>query len=593
MTNRALYKERIKSLTQKVKKEKRLLHLIAFVKLLIFSCLIFFLYQYVADKMAAGAIVALGCLLVFIILSVFDTQRLYRHRLLKELITINKVELNSLDYKFDDLPGGEEYICDKHHYSSDLDLFGKQSLFQFINRTTTMFGKDQLASWLMNTNNSSEEILLRQAAIMELEKRAEWRQVFQGTGKVNQLGNLSAATIEKWVTQPTALHKAVRPLIWGLFALNLMLIIAGSLSLAHFFFPVTISLFNLCFVFFQNKKIMKEHKSLDGFIKAFTLLKKLIDLIEKEDFSSQKLHGFKAQLFNGKKNATKAFKQISRVLDALDQRGNVIVSTFFNALFLRDIHLILSIERWKKEYAGEIPLWMKIIGEIDALNSVANYGFNNNDFVFPLISEHDLISAKELGHPLIKRKTNVKNDFQVEALHQFSIVTGANMAGKSTFLRTLGVNYVLAAMGARVCASAFAFQPLTLFSSMRTGDNLADETSYFHAELLRLKQLIDIARKEAKVFIILDEILKGTNSVDKLTGSRKFITKLLEYPVAGLVATHDLALGELEEEHPRHFHNICFEIDINGNEIHYSYKLQKGISKNMNATLLMKNFQLI
>ena len=224
---------------------------------------------------------------------------------------------------------------------------------------------------------------------------------------------------------------------------------------------------------------------------------------------------------------------------------------------------------------------------------MANYRFNHPAYCLPVICQDRLLDTEEIGHPLLKSERNVTNDFSIRSLHQIAIVTGANMAGKSTFLRTIGVNLILAQSGNVVCSRYFAFQPMTLFTSMRTTDSLSKDTSYFHAELLRLQQLVNIAQQEDKVFIILDEMLKGTNSVDKLNGSLAFLKRILSYPISGLVATPDLALGELAADFPEHFFNVCFEIVHSGSQITYDYKLHPGISSNMNASILLKQMGLI
>ena len=256
------------------------------------------------------------------------------------------------------------------------------------------------------------------------------------------------------------------------------------------------------------------------------------------------------------------------------------------------MHTILDLDKWKEKYSACINQWTTAISQTDALASMANFSFNHPEYTFPVISDNYQLNAEGIGHPLLQNKKCVTNDFAIFREHQMFIVTGANMAGKSTFLRTVGINLVLAQSGNVVRSARFDFHPTALFTSMRTTDNLAKDTSYFHAELLRLKQLVEMAKQE-HVFIILDEMLKGTNSVDKLNGSLAFLRKLLQYPVTGLIATHDLALGELANEYPENFFNVCFEITHQGEEIQYDYKLHKGVSTTMNASILLKQMGLI
>jgi len=318
-----------------------------------------------------------------------------------------------------------------------------------------------------------------------------------------------------------------------------------------------------------------------------------LGLVNEQEFKSKKLLEIKESLFGGNHNALFAFKDASKILNAFDQRSNILITIVLNGLYMRDLFLLIRLDRWKEKYNGHLLGWINSLAEVDTLSSLANFHFNNPEFIYPSIDNNKIISAKGLGHPAIDENVRVCNDFELADNHKIDIITGANMAGKSTFLRTVGINLILAKCGGPVCATSFNFKPVTLFTSMRTTDDLADETSYFHAELLRLKQLIDLANGEEQVFIILDEILKGTNSKDKLNGSKRFLIRLLELPVSGLVATHDLELGKLESEHFEHFRNICFEIDIVGSNINYDYKLKSGVSQNMNATLLMESMGLI
>ncbi len=298
-------------------------------------------------------------------------------------------------------------------------------------------------------------------------------------------------------------------------------------------------------------------------------------------------------MFTPESNSLQALTQLHRIQNSLDQRGNIVIAFILNGLYLKDFHTLLRLDHWRKKYGPDIETWTDVLSEADALISMANYRFNHPAYCLPVICQDRLLDTEEIGHPLLKSERNVTNDFSIRSLHQIAIVTGANMAGKSTFLRTIGVNLILAQSGNVVCSRYFAFQPMTLFTSMRTTDSLSKDTSYFHAELLRLQQLVNIAQQEDKVFIILDEMLKGTNSVDKLNGSLAFLKRILSYPISGLVATHDLALGELADDFPEHFFNVCFEIVHSGSQITYDYKLHPGISSNMNASILLKQMGLI
>jgi DNA mismatch repair ATPase MutS len=259
-----------------------------------------------------------------------------------------------------------------------------------------------------------------------------------------------------------------------------------------------------------------------------------------------------------------------------------------------NLHLLLKVEKWKKQNQENVLNWFEAIATFDAMSSLANFAYNNNQFIYPdLIFDNFGFIAENLGHPLIDAEQRVVNDIKINGWNQFAIITGANMSGKSTFLRTIGANYILAMAGAPVCASKLSFYPIQIHSSIRTSDSLVKHESYFYAELKRLKQIIDELESGKKKLILLDEILKGTNSKDKQAGSIALIEQLLHYKSVGLFATHDLMLGELASRFPGQVNNLCFEIQIENDKMVIDYKLHPGVCKNLNATYLMKNMGIL
>jgi DNA mismatch repair ATPase MutS len=272
----------------------------------------------------------------------------------------------------------------------------------------------------------------------------------------------------------------------------------------------------------------------------------------------------------------------------LDQRFTL-TGILFNLFTFRDIRTSISIERWNRKYGADAEAWFDALARFDALSSLAGYAFNHPGYIYPALADsYFQMSGKALGHPLIRREVCVKNDITIGQYPCFLIITGANMAGKSTYLRTVGVNFLLAELGVPVCADELTVYPAKLFTSLRTSDSLAGNESYFFAELKRLKMIIDCLHRGEKLFIILDEILKGTNSIDKQKGSLALMRQLITHNTRGIIATHDLALGALEQEFPNRIKNYCFEADINGNNLTFSYRLRDGIAQNMNAFFLMK-----
>jgi DNA mismatch repair ATPase MutS len=285
--------------------------------------------------------------------------------------------------------------------------------------------------------------------------------------------------------------------------------------------------------------------------------------------------------------------QLASLLSAFDARMNIMTNLVVNSLLLYDLQCVYRLERWKEENAVSLPAWLDAIRQTEALCSLGTFSFNHSGFAFPDINSDQQLSATAMGHPLLDEKERISNDVHLDRQQSIMIITGANMAGKSTFLRSLGVNVVLALTGAPVCADRFDCPMIEVRSGMRTADSLKENQSYFYAELYRLKSIMDELRKGTPLLILLDEILKGTNSTDKHAGSIALVKQLAEQPCLTLIATHDLGLGELEKVYPGRVANYCFEANIENDQLSFDYKLKRGIARKMNATFLMKKMGII
>ena len=262
---------------------------------------------------------------------------------------------------------------------------------------------------------------------------------------------------------------------------------------------------------------------------------------------------------------------------------------FLNILVLWDIQWVSRLERWKKEHHSNLANWFVSLNEFDALISLSTLAYNKPDWTFPTIHENATLKGIELGHPLIPSKELISNDFMMPTNEHIKLVTGSNMAGKSTFLRTVAINIVLALSGSKVCAKEMSLPHLDVYTSMRTTDALHENTSSFYAELKRLKIILDAVDRKEQVYFLLDEILKGTNSKDRHTGSKALIEQLIKSGGAGIIATHDLELSILESKYDGNLENLCMEVEVNNDELTFDYKLKKGVSKSFNATTLMRN----
>lgn len=507
------------------------------------------------------------------------------------LLKINQAELKALNGNYDDFKDGEEYNSPDHPYTDDLDLFGKNSLFQSLNRASTFIGTDKLASWFLNINRDKKQIHEKQSAIEELSKLVKWRQVFRTCGLLSKEKREDQKDVAKWAKIKPEFNSPIY--IWLLIIIPiitfslLFLSIWGILSERIFLLYVLIIPLGISYKNFKKVNII--HKQLG---KKTDLLKKysaLFNILEDQTFSSDYLKKTLSGLHHNNESPSKVLKKLAKISSAFDNRLNMLIGLVLNVFFLWDLLQSIRLNYWKRKYGKLLPQWFEMISEFDALISLANFHYNHPENNFPIISKNEFfINAQDLGHPMILKNDRIDNDIKFNAWKNFIIITGANMAGKSTFLRTLGVNLILASTGTSVSAKHFEWSPVDIFTSLRTKDSLDKNESYFFAELKRLKKIIDRLNNNQPLFIILDEILKGTNSKDKQRGSMQLIEQLIGLNASGIIATHDLILGELIKTYPENIINKCFEVEIVNDKLVFDYKLKDGISQNMNATFLMK-----
>lgn len=588
------YIAEISKFTETLGSWKRRRNAVTASRLVVFLLLVWTVYGIAALDTRFWLWAGLVALVGFVVLGVADGRVVRKLRYYEELLRCCRTESDYLEGNFGELPEGVEFMDPGHGYAADLDIFGEDSLFRRLNRTATHNGRQLLVGWLLHPCRESAEIRSRQEAAAELAASPDWMLQFRAIGVLGQRGEIGAATVEQWLKEPCLFGSGFWK--WGCYLQNGLTVaawVAGIASWTTYVPAVWLSILQLGIVAMNVKRINRMHGRLGSFIKALSGYTGLVEMVAKGNFRVAMLRGLQGRLTGEGQGALGAFRELNRILGGFDQRANVLVAIVLNGLYMRDIHVAMRLGRWRERYGEKVEEWLGAVAEADALVSLATFRFNHPDYAVPEITDEVILAAQGVGHPFLGSETRVRNDFGVRDLHELYIVTGANMAGKSTFLRTVGVNLVLALMGGPVCAAQFRCRPVGLFTSMRTTDNLTKGTSYFHAELLRLQQLVRLAEAGRPLFIILDEMLKGTNSHDKLNGSLRFLEKLLAYPVCGLVATHDLALGELETRFPARFRNVCFEIGHAGDEIVYDYKLHSGVSRNMNASILLERMGLI
>ena len=499
-------------------------------------------------------------------------------------------ELNGLNYNFSAFDGAPDEINQDHSFTLDLDIYGTDSLFQSINRTVTHPGKAMLIDWLDHPLSDKDSILCRQAAIRELSEKTPLRQEFFVQGMLNKGGADDAGMLTRLSQMPVffANHIFWQLSVWFIPALWL-----GALAgLAAGWLPYQAlgpcALLGAVIAYSKVKQIGRLHHIVNQAERILKSYARLMECIEQARFSSELLLKIRQQLVCGKISSSEAVRQLSAHISILDQRGTF-TAVLLNIFNLREIRAAIAIERWSMTFGTQMESWFDALARFDALSSLAGFAFNHPDYVFPVIVDsYFCMKGRQVGHPLLHRDTCVRNDIQIDRSPSFMIVTGANMAGKSTYLRTVGVNFLLAKIGAPVCAENMEVYPAQLVTSLRTSDSLTGHESYFFAELKRLKMIIDRLQAGEELFIILDEILKGTNSADKQKGSIALMKQLVSHKTCGIIATHDLAVGSLEKEFPEEIGNYCFEADICEDRIVFTYLLRKGIAQNMTASFLMR-----
>lgn len=588
--NKDYYKRKINENALELNKVKSRLRVFPFLKLLFFLMAVFLViavFQWQWDKTICFVSAALS-LVIFSLLYRWDEHYLQKRTYYMALQGVYTDEISFLEGDYTPFDDGGRFINKKHAYSYDLDVFGKNSIYHMINRTVTDEAGSILAEKLNSIPENEDEIVERQKALVELMHKDDFRQQFMAICKgFDEKKNNYKLITEQQGHNSLLTSKIGLVLIYISITITLLTMVLAWMSYLPWSAFITLFMIQLFLPMIFNKVLNKVGADIGFLHKNTRIHADLLQVVYQESFDATENKILKERLFSIY-NSREALKELSVLLKKFDQRYNAYILVLLNGFFLRDLFLLRQFYRWKKNYLHHIEPWISTLAEMEARVSQATYMFNLPEFIQPEITYHPdiLIDTSGLGHPFIPKEKRVDNDMLISK-KQFLIITGANMAGKSTFLRTLGTNYILAVNGMNVCASKFSFTLFNLFSSMRNTDDLSSGTSYFKAELERMRELIRYCRAHQHTLIILDELLKGTNSKDKLDGSVLFLKKMTELPVTGIIATHDLELAKLENELPDLFQNWCFEISLSEEE-QYSYKIQRGISRNLNATYLLQ-----
>jgi len=583
------YQEQINAALIKLAKVKRLALTVSLARLGVFLLILFLAYTFSDSSLILGITVVIGFALFLFLVSLYTNlkqERIY----FEFLIDLNKKELEALAGIFGAFNEGKEYKHHEHSFSEDMDLFGKGSMFQSINRSATVNGEKKLAELL--GSNHIEFIEDKQKAINELAAKALWRQNFRVNAALIET-QVEPQRIVEWLKNFKKQMPSFAAALAFFFPLiSLLFLLLASLSIIEWTLLLIPMMLGLLISGVFLMKVNRINEMASRLASTFQQYSKLLSAVEEEKFESEWLIQQQKKTETEHKKASLIFAEFGKDLNSLDQRKNIFFALFANGFALWDLRFSVKIERWILTNEKMVESCFDGITFFDAYGSLANYAFNHPDFNYPNIvtDQKSTIASTHLGHPLLQKEKRISNNFEINK-DEFFIITGANMAGKSTFLRTVGISIVMANCGLPVCASIFSYSPIKLISSMRSSDALHDDESYFFAELKRLKFIVDEIDLD-RYFIILDEILKGTNSKDKEEGSKKFVQRLVNSKSTGIIATHDLSLCQLENELSQ-IKNHYFDAEIVNNELHFDYTFKNGICKNMNASFLLKKLGII
>ena len=574
-----MYKEKLETATQLYKQYHQQYNAVAFARLIDLLFAIVVGYKAINENSWLWGFLAVLMIVLFFLLIGKHKQIAVKRRIAKAKIAINEREIAFIEQGIYPADNGKDFEPTQHPYAYDLDILGEKSLYHYLNRTHTYLGRKRLAQRLLYPDTTT--ILTHQEAIKALTPQLAWRQTFMAHAEQIDDSPSFYDRLQQWAAAPTTpmgkfmrVFTVISPIVFTLSAIIGYIYDYEVLkSIAKLLLTINLSVF-----FFYISKINKEKL---GFEHTYAMLYAFKECIAQVE----------AHFPEKNKQASTHIAQLSRLLDDLDSVSNILVSIPLNIFSFYHLHRYRALLQWKRTYGTHIAQWLETVATTEVLCSFANFAYNNPHFVYPTFNNQYRINFEDVGHPLIAENERITNNITLDEAH-FIILTGSNMSGKSTFLRTLGVNMLLAQVGLPVCAREAAIHPLPLLVSMRLSDSLSDGKSYFFAEINRIEQIMTALKRE-RCMVLLDEILRGTNSEDKQYGTIKIIERLLSLKAIGIVATHDIEVCKTADRYPQQLQNKCFESYIHEGELSFDYKLREGICQNKNATFLMEKLGII
>ncbi len=585
------YQEKLQEYGQRLSEKRKYSSRLGIFRLLVFVVFLYCGYSWFSGWQQQWLIAGVLSITLFIILVRISIAQKEKITWLEKLYFINQNESKILNGSSNEFDNGAD-LFESGSFLADLDVFGPDSLYHLLNRTTTSHGSQLLSEHLKQPILSASVISIRQQAVQELSHQPEICQAVIAAGLTGKEEKGNLLSILEWLKS--------KPVILGnkwIDAIRILLPVLNTCLLLYYlasdnYLPILAGIFaSWCVTGIYARYITNQHVAVT---RKTDILQQYAGILK--HFSSAK-RGESEELetlIHSTQTAGRSITRLSKLSSFFDQRLNVLVYLFLNSFLLYDIQLVRMLEQWKEVHRAPFPEWIKNVGTIEMLISLAAFRFNNPLFIFPEpVAGDPRILAKNISHPLIQEKERVGNPVEAGMPEKLFLITGSNMSGKTTYLRTVGISLVLAQCGAPVCAELFVFTPMQLLTSIRVNDSLQDHTSYFMAELKQLHLIMAKLGTGTPSLVLVDEILRGTNSEDKNHGSEAFIKKLLQYNALCFFATHDLSLGMLQQLLPGQVKNVCFESTLKDDELVFDYRLRDGLAKNRNATFLMQKMGII
>ncbi|QHT65612.1 DNA mismatch repair protein MutS [Rhodocytophaga rosea] len=586
------FQQRQNSFGQQAARWQQQYNQLSWVRVLVFVAGIAGIWLLYRNDTAALLVIGFAVLVLglFLYLMKKHNQIAYQRDQCRFMSQINQEETARLKGKHHPEENGNQHADAKHPYLTDLDIFGRSSLFELLNRSTTLGGNLLLASWLKQAA-SAQEIHQRQQTIKEMAPYIDWRQHFQASGMHVKASLPEIESLLQWIDEPPVLSpkKWLVGLVYILPVLTVTAILLSVFTEITYHLPAFFILINSALLGYTFKEVKDASEKTAKSAKVLKVYAELLHTLETCPFQSERMQELKRALEHSHSKASTRIRQLSSLLYNLEARQNVYFYALVSSTILWDLFFVMRLEKWKEQVQEDIHLWLQSVSEAETLNSLAGFMYANPEYCLPEISSENLhLQAQYMAHPLILKEKRISNSIHLSGAGKTMVITGSNMSGKSTFLRTVGINAVLAMAGAPVCAAGFTVSIFQVFTSMRTQDSLEENVSSFYAELKRLKQLIDSLPEGKPILYLLDEILKGTNSQDRHSGAQALIRQLHRYNASGFISTHDLALGDMSKEIPGFVSNYSFNSEVVNDKLYFDYTLREGVCKSFNASKLMQ-----